>query len=411
MIDRHEIASRIDPKSFTIVIPALNEEQSIGDTIARCLAARSEILEATDLDDIQIVAVSDGSTDRTVEIAQGFDEVKTIVFDQTRGYGAAIKEGWRQSNSLFLGFLDADGTCDPAYFAEMCRIAIEDSADIVLGSRLGPESRMPRIRRLGNRFYALVLGFFCGRQVSDSASGMRVVRRTCLRYLSPLPDGLHFTPSMSARALLNNLRIIEIPMRYEERIGASKLHVLRDGIQFLRTILGSVLSYRPERILLLGFSLCALLIVLLAASPTEFYLQNRRLEEWMIYRFVACFLLGAFGLALLGATALANQMAQFSRRRPDAGMFWPSITASLFSGKSLFVIMLALLAMSIGFIWPGIVEYATTRQVSLHWSRLTAGAFCMLSMLQMGIFALLIKVVSIWAYQARESGGWDADNG
>jgi hypothetical protein len=92
-------------------------------------------------------------------------------------------------------------------------------------------------------------------------------------------------------------------------------------------------------------------------------------------------------------------------------MFWPSITAGLFSGISLFVIMLALLAMSIGFIWPGIVEYATTRQVSLHWSRLTAGAFCLLSMLQMGIFALLIKVVSIWAYQARESGDWDTDNG
>ncbi len=411
MNDRREIAGGIDPKSFTIVVPALDEEAAIGDTIARCLAARSSILEAAGLERVEIVVVSDGSTDRTAEIARGFDEVKTIVFEENRGYGAAIKEGWRQSNSLFLGFLDADGTCDPAHFAEMCRIAVEDSADIVLGSRLGPESKMPRIRRLGNRLYALILGFFCGRQVSDSASGMRVVRRTCLRYLSPLPDGLHFTPSMSARALLNNLRIIEIPMRYEERIGASKLHVLRDGIQFLRTILGSVLSYRPERFLLLGFSLCALLMILLAASPIEFYLRNGRLEEWMIYRFVACFLLGAFGLALLGATALVDQMAQFSRRRPDAGMFWPSIIAGWFGGIRLFASMLALLTLSIAFVWPGIVEYATTRQVSLHWSRLTAGAFCLLSMLQMGIFALLIEVVSIWAYQARESGGWDGDDG
>jgi glycosyltransferase involved in cell wall biosynthesis len=408
---RREIARGIDPKSFTIVIPALNEEDAIGDTIARCLAARARIVDAAGLDDIRIIAVSDGSSDRTAEIAQGFEEVKTIVFDQNRGYGAAIKQGWRQSNSLFLGFLDADGTCDPTYFAEMCRIAVEDSADVVLGSRLGPESKMPRIRRLGNRLYALVLGFFCGRQISDSASGMRVVRRTCLRYLSPLPDGLHFTPSMSARALLNNLRVIEIPMRYEERIGTSKLHVLKDGVQFLRTILGSVLSYRPERFLLLAFSLCALSMILLAASPTEFYFRNARLEEWMIYRFVACFLLGSFGLALLGATALANQMAQFSRRRPDAGMFWPSIAAELFSGRWPFVMMLALLTTSIGFLWPGIVEYATTRHVSLHWSRLAAGAFCLLSMLQTGIFALLVKVVSIWAYQARESSDWDTDDG
>ena len=397
----------INPKSLTIVIPALNEEEAIGDTIARCLDARAGIREAADLDEVEVVVVSDGSTDRTADIAQGFDEAKTIVFERNRGYGAAIKEGWRQSPSLFLGFLDADGTCDPTYFAKMCRIAVEDSADVVLGSRLGPESKMPAIRRLGNRIYALILGFFCGRQVSDSASGMRVVRRTCLPSLSPLPDGLHFTPSMSARALLNNLRIIEIPMRYEERVGASKLHVFRDGVQFLRAILGSVLSYRPERVLLLGFSLCVLMTIVLAVNPTEFYLQNRRLEEWMIYRVVACFLFGSFGLTLLVATALANQMAEFSPRRRDAGMFWPSIIGSLFQGKWLFISQGALLAGAIVLLWPGIIEYATTAQVSLHWSRLTVGAFGLLSFLQVGVFGLLIKVVSVWSLQSRDSGGWD----
>jgi glycosyltransferase involved in cell wall biosynthesis len=378
--------------SLTVVIPALNEEDAIGDTISRCLDARPRIREAAGLTDVEIIVVSDGSTDRTAEIARGFEGVKVIVFKQNHGYGAAIKEGWRQGGGTLLGFLDADGTCDPDYFAQMCRVAVEESADIVIGSRLGPGSKMPATRRLGNRIYAFLLGLLCGRQVTDTASGMRVVRRHSLQYLYPLPDGLHFTPSMSARALLNDLRLIEIPMRYEERIGVSKLSVIRDGIRFLRTIFAGVLCYRPERLLLATFTLCVLLMILLAAYPTEFYLQHRRLEEWMIYRFVVCQVLGSFGLMLLLATALVNRMAQFGPRRAAATAFWPSIVSALFRGWTLGLTLLALLAASAFLLWDGVVEYVTTRHVTLHWSRLLAGAFCLFSALQTAVFALLIEV-------------------
>ena len=235
-------------------------------------------MERAGLAAVEVIVVSDGSTDRTVEIAQGFDEVKVIVFEKNRGYGAAIKEGWRQGTGNLVGFLDADGTCNPQYFGEMCRLCAEESADVTLGSRLGPESQMPRVRRIGNRIYAFMLGFLCGRYVTDTASGMRVVRRSSLQDLYPLPDGLHFTPSMSARAMLNNLRVMEIPMPYAERIGESKLNVLRDGIQFFKTIVSGVLCYRPEKLFLMAFSLCMLFLVLLAASPTEYYFENQELE-------------------------------------------------------------------------------------------------------------------------------------
>jgi len=160
--------------TLTIVIPALNEQDAIGDTISKCLEARPRIAEAVGLTHVEIIVVSDGSTDRTAEIAQGFMEVKVVVFEQNRGYGAAIKEGWKQGGGTLLGFLDADGTCDPRSFADMCRVAIDESADVVLGSRLGPDSKMPIIRRFGNRVYAFLLGLLCGRQTSDTASGMRV---------------------------------------------------------------------------------------------------------------------------------------------------------------------------------------------------------------------------------------------
>jgi glycosyltransferase involved in cell wall biosynthesis len=391
--------NRLAAPSLTIVIPALNEEAAIGRTIERCLAARERIKEAAGLERVEIVVVSDGSTDRTAEIAQGYDDIEVVVFEKNRGYGAAIKEGWERGSGSLLGFLDADGTCDPLCFAQMCSAAVEESADVVLGSRMGPQSRMPRIRRIGNRAYAFLLGLLCGRQVTDTASGMRVVRRSCLRWLYPLPDGLHFTPSMSARALLNDLRVVEIPMPYEERIGRSKLSVLRDGVRFLRTIFAGVLCYRPEKILLMLFALCMTLLGLLAASPVEFYWEHGRLEEWMIYRFVVCYLLGSFGLTLLLATALCYQMAGFGPRRRTANGFWPFLVASLLRGAGLTLLQLSLLAAAVAFLWPGIVEYATTSHVTLHWSRLLAGAFSLFSALQTAVFALLLKVVSVWRNQ------------
>jgi len=387
---------------LTIVIPALNEEQAIAGTIARCLAAREHIQQAAGLSGVEIIVVSDGSTDRTAEIARSFPEVEVIVFEQNRGYGAAIQEGWRRGSGTLLGFLDADGTCDPRYFADMCRAAVEESADVVLGSRLGPHSKMPKIRRLGNRLYAFLLGLLCGRQVTDTASGMRVVRRNCLKWLYPLPDGLHFTPSMSARALLNDLRVVEIPMPYEQRIGKSKLSVLRDGVRFLQAIFAGVLCYRPEKLLLAIFVACLALLGLLAVSPAEFYWQHGRLEEWMIYRFVVCYLLGSCGLMLLLATALTFQMAGFGPRRSTANGFWPSLVASLLRGAGLTVVQVSLLAAAAVFLWPGISEYATTGEVTLHWSRLLAGAFSLFSALQTAVFALLLKVVSVWkSHQAR----------
>jgi glycosyltransferase involved in cell wall biosynthesis len=394
----------LNGQTLTIVIPALNEEEAIGGTITRTLAARERIMAAANLDDVEVIVVSDGSTDRTAEIARRCAGVQVIEFPVNRGYGAAIKEGWRRGRGSLLAFLDADGTCDPLFFAELSRVAIDQSADVVLGSRMGPESKMPRIRRVGNRIYALLLGFLCGRPVTDTASGMRVVRRSSLEDLYPLPDGLHFTPAMSARALLNNLQVLEIPMRYEERVGQSKLSVLRDGVRFLSAIFSSVLCYRPEKPFLVAAALCLLLVLVMAVNPFEFYLANRRLEEWMLYRFVACYVLGSFGLLLLLASALAHRMAeQLSRRRAEAVTFYAAMVSALFRPMPMALLLATLVIASIGFLWPAIVSYSTTGRVTQHWSRVLAGAFSLSSALQVCVFGVLMKVVSIWKVQARPS--------
>src|SRR5580704_3331412 len=217
-----------------IAIPALNEEESIDSIIRRSIEARGFICANSPATEVDITVVSDGSTDRTVERASQYrDYVNLIVFPQNKGYGAAIKEAWRQSDADLLGFLDADGTCEPRFFATLCKTAVFEDADVVLGCRLNKNSQMPPIRRIANFIFATILSIFSSSRVRDTASGMRVVRKSSLDHLYPLPDGLHFTPAMSARAMLSDVtRILEVDMPYHERSGESKLRVGKDGVRF-----------------------------------------------------------------------------------------------------------------------------------------------------------------------------------
>ncbi|KAF0240462.1 MAG: glycosyl transferase family protein, partial [bacterium] len=220
--------------SLSIVIPALNEEASIASIIERCLAVREDLKREANLDDIEIIVVSDGSTDRTPEIASSYKEIKLIAYEKNKGYGAALKMGFAASKGSIVSFLDADGTCDPCSFIAMCKLMTAQNADVVIGSRMHKDSKMPLVRRIGNYLYATLISLIGNTMITDSASGMRIIQRSSLSKLYPLPNGLHFTPAMSCKAVLDpELKILEITMPYQEREGRSKLSVIKDGFRFL----------------------------------------------------------------------------------------------------------------------------------------------------------------------------------
>ncbi len=235
-----------------IAIPALNEEASIQAIIERSLQARADITARSPITQVDITVVSDGSTDRTVSLARKYtDRIKLIVFEENRGYGAAIQQAWLESDADLLGFLDADGTCEPRFFGDLAQALVAEGADVALGCRLNENSEMPLIRRTGNVLFAGLLSLLSGRWVRDTASGMRIVRREAYKRLRPLPAGLHFTPAMSARALLDReagVKLIEIDMPYHERVGDSKLKVGKDGLRFLNVITRTAIQYRPARV-------------------------------------------------------------------------------------------------------------------------------------------------------------------
>jgi hypothetical protein len=125
---------------------------------------------------------------------------------------------------------------------------------------------------------------------------------------------------------------------------------------------------------------------------------------------VTCYLLGSFSLSLLLATALVTRMALFSRRRRERNSFWAGVITALFRGIPLAVLVVALMGLAVGFLGPGMQEYLATGHISLHWSRLLAGAFALFSALQTTIFALLMQVVSIWQEQRAEQLGRVAED-
>lgn len=350
-----------------IAIPALNEEDSIESTIVRCLAARARITADSLIDEVEIAVVSDGSTDGTVEIASCYaDRIKLIVFPANRGYGAAIKEAWRQSDADVLGFLDADGTCDPECFVPLCRALAEQDADIAIGCRLNSQSKMPPVRRIGNRAFALILRGLSSKNVRDTASGMRVVRRSSLPRIFPLPDGLHFTPAMSARALLDKeLRIVEIDMPYSERAGESKLRIAKDGLRFLRVILDAAFLYRPSRPLrIMGIASLAVSVGLMA-MPTIYYLTHHSVLEWMVYRFVVSQLAGTAAFLFFSASYVARRVLRITLDRKPA----KDRTQQLLRSKWFWAIPAGLVSTGTALVIPSILQLVRTGATYEHWSR------------------------------------------
>jgi len=237
---------------LTIVIPAYNEEKGIAEIAARVLSVEPA-LKKVGVEGLELLVVDDGSRDHTAEVVESIPGVCLIRHARNKGYGAALKTGFGKASGELIGFLDADGTYPPEYFPQLCQAALKGS-DLVIGSRMaGEDSKMPFTRRVGNFFFANLLTLLSHQKVTDSASGMRVFRREILGQIYPLPDGLNLTPVMSTRAVHEKIKIEEIPIPYSERVGRSKLSVIRDGRIFMQSMLWTVLSYNPVRILgLLG---------------------------------------------------------------------------------------------------------------------------------------------------------------
>ncbi len=379
--------------TLSIVIPALNEESGIADIARRVLGVRAALADAG-VDGLELIVVDDGSTDRTAGVARGIEGVTVISHPRNRGYGAAIKTGFRHARGDLLAFLDADGTYPPEAFPDLCRALVADEADVVVGSRMVlAESGMPLSRKIGNTLFVSLINLIGPDRITDSASGQRVLRREALARLYPLPDGLNFTPVMTTRAVHENLRMVEWPIRYEERVGRSKLSVVHDGRRFLTTILWTALGYNPSRVLgLLGLAALAAAGALGAGLVALRAAGVDTLGPWGVFGAFGTLVGGVAGVSILNLGITFNYLVSLFHREPvRQGLFgrpvWPGLDRAF--GWLGVAAMLAGTAVATAALVLGLRGWDITRT----WLWLLGGALGVLVGLQLAISWVLMRVL------------------
>lgn len=224
--------------STVVIIPALNEQESIGRVLAD--------LPAVGL----VVVVDNGCTDATPDIAR---EAGAVVVDEpVPGYGRACLAGIRyvESNAdklpvspNYIAFLDGDYSDYPEQIIDLIRPVHDGEADFVLGSRLmGQRERgaMPPQSVYGNKFAVGLIRLFWGHRYTDLGP-FRVIHRDALREIGMQDENFGWTVEMQIKAVVRRLRIVEMPVDYRCRVGKSKISgtvsgTIRAGYKILLTI-------------------------------------------------------------------------------------------------------------------------------------------------------------------------------
>ena len=378
---------------LSVVIPAYNEEAGIAEMVHRVLAVEDSLIKIG-INQLELLVVDDGSQDHTAEVISDIESVKLIRHPHNRGYGAALKTGFALAKGELIGFLDADGTYPPEYFPQLCLEAINGS-ELVIGSRMaGAESKMPLTRRIGNLFFASLLTLVGRQRVSDSASGMRVFKREVLERICPLPDGLNLTPVMSTRAIHEGIRVTEVPIPYSERLGHSKLSVVRDGSIFLQSIIWTVLSYNPVRIMgmmgLAGIGVAGLVLVGLVVARLNGFTT---LGPWGVAALFAGLVSGVTGISVFALGSTFNYLVSLFYKRPiRQGLFGRPLFNPSLDHHFGWLGLIGLIA-GVGLAMTSIGLGVNGWEIARLWLYLLGSAMFILVSVQLIIYWLLMRVL------------------
>lgn len=228
----------------TLIVPTLNEAESIGHVLTSFRAAAEQANTAlfrADPIDWELLVVDGASTDGTGTIAENAGA--RVIVDRRKGYGRAYRTGFEAATGEIVATLDGDATYPVETVPTLVRKLLDEQLDFVSGDRLSALDlkAMTTEHRLGNwvlntflrTAYAHYLVGVSGRMIRDSQSGMWVFRRSILGTLRLTQDGMALSEEIKIEAILRGFRFAEVPIHYAERWGAPKLSSWRDGRQNL----------------------------------------------------------------------------------------------------------------------------------------------------------------------------------
>ena len=221
-----------NPK-ISVIIPALNEEESIGQVLNDI---PGEIVE-------EVIVVDNGSSDNTVTVSKGLGA--NVILEPLKGYGAACLRGisiLKQDTDIVV-FLDADYSDYPQDLHTVVKPIRNDNADMVIGSRMSGEREKGALLPqaiFGNKLATFLIRLFWGFKYTDLGP-FRAIKYRDLLALNMTDKNFGWTVEMQIKALKKRLRIVEVPVRYRKRIGKSKITgtfsgTVRAGVKIIYTI-------------------------------------------------------------------------------------------------------------------------------------------------------------------------------
>jgi glycosyltransferase involved in cell wall biosynthesis len=228
----------------SVIIPAFNEEQSIG-----------RVISAIPRNAVQSVIVADnGSTDRTAEVARASGAM--VVSEPRRGYGNACLKGLASlpEQTEIAAFVDGDYSDYPEELLDLLHAMQEENADLVIGSRvLGRCERgaLTPQQRFGNWLSTRLIRWLYRFSYTDLGP-FRAIRVGALKRLEMEDRNFGWTVEMQVKAVQRGLKIVEIPVSYRKRIGRSKVSgtisgTIKAGLKILWTIGKLAIQNLPSR--------------------------------------------------------------------------------------------------------------------------------------------------------------------
>ena len=213
---------------LSVVFPVYNEEENVPillEEIARALGGQSWSYE--------IVAVDDGSSDRSLEVLRQsrarYPNLRVITFEKNSGQTAALDAAWRAARGRFIVSLDADLQNDPADIPAMMRKLQESGSDMVIGIRVNRQDTWSKKvqSRIGNG----VRNWITNDRITDTGCSLKLVRREAIERLR-LFTGMHrFLPTL---VRMQGYKVVEMPVNHRpRRFGVSKYNAMNRAFRGL----------------------------------------------------------------------------------------------------------------------------------------------------------------------------------
>ena len=218
----------------SVIIPAFNEEQTIGQVLA---ALRALPLEK------QIIVVNDGSTDGTYTVLQELRatyELTVVQCQENRGKGFAIRSGLPHVKGEVVVIQDADMELDPADIPELVKPLETKNVQVVYGSRfLNGRGNASLQNFIANRILAIYTNLLYGCRITDESTGYKAFSTELITRLALTCEGFEFCPEVTAKILRAGYRIYEVPVSYVPRTKkqGKKLRFWSDGFFAAWTLL------------------------------------------------------------------------------------------------------------------------------------------------------------------------------